>query len=367
MKIWLVCLLLYVLIFKSYAQETLIDLGNVSYVGIYNGNLVALQESTWDLYSIIENSDVAKAPTVRLLMQGNKQYDSENTRKVVDYIEDDFTIEQQIVRSQTKPYSYKYKLIVSSDSISFNLPIKHLINKFEVSTKNKLIIYEGDVDYNCEGCHKEFFISPDLMVIDYSQQEPKPQKIGIKGSNPKIKGGNIYFYDFFQKYCYDESQYNVYRMPIGEWDKVELVFRQTYALGYIFPDEKFMFARIYEREINNARNILYNLETKSYVYIDGLDLYNPEYQISRQKVMIGASFYSKIHNTPALVSGQFYYLKNLPNDFPHKYRELTGMDDDDRSIIIYNGDDAFEDLPKKVDLTIPIDEKERHYNYPNKN
>ena len=347
-----------------FGQQNLISLGNVSYVGYYDSNLVVLQESTWDLYSVVESSDIQIPPNVKLLRKGNKQYDINNSRKAIDYIKDDFTIEQKVIKSKTKPYSYKYELLIHSNSIDVKIPIKHLINKFEVSTKNKLIVYEGGVDYNCEGCHKDFFLSPDLMVIDYGKPNPKPEKIGIKGSHPVIRGNNLYFFDFFQKYCYDESQYNVYRAPLGKWKETELIFRQTYTVGYIFPNEKYMFAKVYEKAINNGRTILYNLETKSYVYFDELYLYEPQYVLKRYENTSGASFYSYVYETPVLIKGQFYYVKNLPSDFPYKYRELKGMDDDDRSVIMYKGDSAFFDLPKRVDLTLPVDEKERLYNFP---
>lgn len=339
------------------------NIGNYTFIGYYDNNVVLREDDTWDLYLVIENDDPEEKHHYQLFEKGKNDF-IQNERTSIDFINNDFRISQKVIIKSKNPLKLKYELIIQSDKYNLVLPLDWLRSDFVVNNDKNLVITTGKVNYNCDGCDKGDQIAPELMQIDLTKLEPVLENIGIRGKHPVILNNNLYFHQYFEEFSYDEK-YNLYRVPLREWEKTELVFRQSFRKCYVFPNEKLLFASIYDPNKNNTRYILYSIDSKSYEFLKELDnLYVPEYPYEKwsQDASAGASLYSFKYNTPVLSRSQYHYVKNLPETYTKKYRELHAYYAGDDGFI-YKGYEANDDLPKRVDLKASMLELRKH-NFP---
>ena len=351
------------------SQDKLIDeIGRCKYIGYYNGHMAVIEYKTWNVYAILEPDTPEGEKQYKLLERGDKKIINKTNNNdfniKTDYIKDDFKIKEKVIRTNKNPIKVKYEIIIKSDKFDLTLPVESLKNYYVVNEEKDLIITEGKPGRDCEGCEDAQYITLNLAQIDLTKEEPKLENIGLRGKYLQIVNNHLYFHQYFEGYGYGEK-YNLYRVPLNKWDETELVFRQSFRQCYVFPNENYMFASIYDPEKNNTRYILYSLKSRSYEYLKNLDsLYVPYYPHKEResRPYIGANMYSYKHDAPVLVGGQFRYVKNLPGDYPKKYRDIRAYYND-LGKTIYQGYEAFEDLPKKVNLDTSL-KALRNHNFP---
>ncbi|MFW6020197.1 MAG: YARHG domain-containing protein [Bacteroidales bacterium] len=366
-KIIFVVILIFIGTYILRAQKNLkSNIGRKHYIGYYDGHIAVRQLKTWDIYAIIEPDKPSGNKKYKLIEKGEKDFVND-MRSSIDYIKDDFKISQKVIRinsNSSGKVEYKYKLIIKSDKYDLVLPIESLKSKFVVNDDKNLIITTGKPGHDCEGCEDAEHLAQNLAQIDLTEENPRLENIGIRGEHPQIVNNHLYFHQYFEEFDYD-VKYNLYRVPLRNWDETELVFRQTYEDCYVFPNEKYLFAAVYNPERNNVDFILYNMESRSYEYLKDIDsIYEPPYPYEKWKYKssAGASMYSYKHDAPVLTLGQFRYVKNVPEKYTKKRRFLRAYYKK-KGKTIYQGYEAFEDLPKKVDLTGSLKELRKH-NFP---
>lgn len=342
------------------------DIGSYHYVGYYNDHVAVREDDTWDVYLIMEPDNPENSKKYKLLKRGKKKFIN-NERTKLKYIQDDLEISTKVIKINSEKSSnnrYKYKLIIKSDKYDLVLPIESLKSEFVVNEEKNLIITIGKPGRNCEGCEDAEYFARNLAQIDLTKENPRLENIGIRGEDPKIINNSLYFHQYFEGFGY-RPKYNLYRVPLKKWDEIELVFRQTYKECYVFPNERYLFASIFNPGRNNVDFILYNMESHSYEYLKNIDsIYVPNYPYEKWKYtsLAGASMYSYKHNAPVLVGSQFRYVKNLPDKYPRKYRDIRAYYNN-KGRSIYRGYEAFEDLPRKVNLDTSL-KALRSHNYP---
>ncbi|MFP4023749.1 MAG: YARHG domain-containing protein, partial [Thiohalospira sp.] len=266
------------------------------------------------------------------------------------------------IRSTSKPYTYKNEVYLEYSGGKVFLAPYQLFDYCIDTTTNYLFFTKDDIDSEHPKYTDGDYIAQKIWFVDLNKANPKPKQLPIRGLGMKIIDDYLYFYDYYNRVAYD-SKYNLYRVKIGEWDNAEMVFQQTYSRGYIYPEHNLLFASIILN--HKGVNIIYNIETHSYARLDENDIYNTGYTIKNTSSTAGASFYSTKYDAAFWKGkGRLHYITNLPKEYPHKFREVRGVLEDGTNGLHYQGYESFDDLPKKVDLSLPIEEKERLYNFP---
>ncbi|ALO13899.1 hypothetical protein L21SP5_00219 [Salinivirga cyanobacteriivorans] len=345
-----------------------VKIGSYHYIGYYEGHITVREDDTWDVYLIIESDSHVGDKKYKLLKKGDKKIinkTSENNFNVKPvYIKDDLLILQKITRITKNPITVDYNLVIESDKYNLTIPIESLKNTFVANEEKNLVLTTGKPGHDCEGCEDAEHITQNIAQIDLTKKNPELENIGIRGKYLQIINEHLYFHQYFEAFDYDKK-YNLYRVPLRKWNETELVFRQTYYDCYVFPNEKYLFASIFNPDRNNVDFILYDMNSKSYEFLKDIDsIYVPPYPYEKWKYSssAGASMYSYKHETPFLALGQYRYIKDIPKTYTKKYRVLRAFYKKDGRTI-YRGYEAFEDLPKKVNLDVPLKEL-RDHNFP---
>ncbi|MCK5169229.1 MAG: YARHG domain-containing protein [Bacteroidales bacterium] len=339
------------------------EIGRVNFVGTVMSKLIFQEDDTWDLYELIENPDNVNGQYYyKLYKKGNINYDENNTRKTISYIKDDCIIYFKVIRSLSKPYTYKNEVYLEyPDGKVFLAP--HQLFDYNINDEKDFLVFtKDDIDSKHPEYKDGFYITQKIWYVDLKEENPESKQLSIRGRGLKIISEYLYFYDYYNKDAYDEM-FNLYRVKLQDWNNVEMILRQTYSRGYIYPNHKLLFASIVID--HKPVNIIYNTETQSYARLDENSIYNTGHIVKNTSSTGGASYYSEKYDA-AFWKGRTHlnYISNLPKEYPHKFREIRGVLKDGTNGIHYQGYESFDDLPKKVDLSLPIEEKERLYNFP---
>ncbi len=351
------------LILKSQAK-----IGSYHYIGYCDGHIAVREDDTWDVYLIIEPDSFNGDKSYKLLKKGDKKIinkTNENSFNIKPvYIKEDLLILQKITRINKNPITVDYNLVIKSNKYNLTIPIESLKNTFVVNEKKDLILTTGKPGHNCEGCEDAEHIAQNIAQIDLTKKNPELENIGIRGKYLQIINDHLYFHQYFESFDYDKK-YNLYRASLRKWNETELVFRQTYNDCYVFPNEKYIFASIFNPDRNNVDFVLYDMHSRSYEFLKDIDsIYEPPYPYEKWKYSssAGASMYSYKHDAPFLALGQFRYIQDIPKKYTKKYRVLRAYYEKDGRTL-YQGYEAFEDLPKKVNLDVSLKEL-RNHNFP---
>ncbi|MDA3952429.1 MAG: YARHG domain-containing protein [Bacteroidales bacterium] len=339
------------------------EIGRVNFVGTIKNKLIFQEDNTWDLYELVENPDnINSQYYYKLFKKGNVNYDENNIRKKVSYIKDDYIIYFKVIRSLLQPYSYKNEVYLEYPEGKVFLAPHQLFDYNINDEKDFLVFTKDDIDSKYPEYSDGDYIAQKIWYVDLKKETPLPKQLPIRGRNLNIIDDYLYFYDYYSKIAHDEK-FNLYRVKIGDLNNVEMVFRQTYNTGYIYSDLKLLFARIILN--HKGVNIIFNTETQSYARLDENSIYNTGHTVKNISSTGGASHYSEKYDA-AFWKGRSHlnYISNLPKEYPHKFREIRGVLKDGTNGIHYQGYESFDDLPKKGDLSLSIEEKERLYNFP---
>ncbi|ALO13807.1 hypothetical protein L21SP5_00125 [Salinivirga cyanobacteriivorans] len=339
------------------------EINRTRFVGTVNNTPIYQNSETGDLYKLIENpNEISGTYYYKLFQKGKRGFNESNISKSTQYIFDDYIVSFIAIRSSSKPYTYKNEVYLEYPGGEVFLAPYQLFDYCIDTKTNYLFFKKSDIDSEHPKYTDGDYIAQKIWYVDLNEANPKPKQLPIRGFGMEIIDDYLYFYDYYNKVAYD-SKYNLYRVKIGEWENAEMVFRQTYSKGYIYPDQELLFARIILN--HKGVNIIYNTETHSYARLDENDIYNTGHKIENTSSTAGASFYSEKYDA-AFWKGKtrLHYITKLPDKYPHKFREVRGVLEDGTNGIHYQGYESFDDLPQKVDLRLPIDEREKMYNFP---
>ncbi|MFW6224849.1 MAG: YARHG domain-containing protein [Bacteroidota bacterium] len=368
-KLFLIAILIGVLLNIIHAQQenkeviSPIELNKTRFAGTVKNGLIFRELKTWDLYKLIENpQNIDGNYHYSLFKRGNTSYNENNIRKKVSYIKNDYIVYFKVIRSSTKPYTYENEVFMEYPGGEVVLAPYQLFHYCMDTNTNTLFFIKNFTDSDHPKYSDGDFIAKKIWYVDLNNPNPKPAQLPIRGQYMRIIDSYLYFYDYYNRVAYDRK-YNLYKVKIGEWDNIEMVFRQTYSIGYIYPNQKLLFASIVID--HKPVNIIYNTKTQSYARLDENDIYNTGKTIKNTSSTSGAYFYSEKYDA-AYLRGKtrLHYITNLPEEYPHKFREVRGVLEDGTNGIHYQGYESFDDLPKKVNLSLPITEKEKRCNFP---
>ena len=189
------------------------------------------------------------------------------------------------------------------------------------------------IDYYSEENNIDVDLNLNMPIWQYDIRKETNQKLPIKGVDLKVVNNHLYYTFFPDEEQYD-LMYDIYKVPIGQWDSPELVFKSHFDEAILVsPDERYILVQIIENGYS-PKWALYSTEHKKFNYID--EKYNSEnvfYSYQKETFCFYQSSGGNIIFDYLEIPDQFLNTPSWAMDFGDSFIAPYLLDEADRDVL----------------------------------